>query len=648
MSDASERLARIDESAATVAENNPPPQPEFDLSVGWAAGYDGLFGGKLERSTPIEELVEVALRRGRVLLHAEGGTGKSAIVLRLLRHALAHGHLAVLLDVRRWTPPLFDEWGEAADNELYRMNLLFEHLGAQAVSEAELSLAPPSRKRVVLVDGINEVPSAVGGSILTALEAFAWRNPAAGVIATDRLARRELPSDAWQLATIEPISTATASQVLQADVPEEAAPLLRTAFFLDLAVKQGLDSTSSSRAFRHYFEQHVGLGPAQIVAAGAAAFDAYATERRRRFPFAPFRAVAGDRTTEALIESGTLILDGDEAYFIHHLYHDYLASAHLAADPEKWTSEHFDALTFKASSFDALAMALEQLDDPTRADDLLRRVYDWNFYGSAYALAKGRTLGASDVSKQMETALLTMLAERRWDVLRSTSERVTDALQIFPGETASALLDVRDLDELIAFVNQLPIEGEAFYRWRTLFSTPPGSDGDTDTIALLEGEDSLLGWTAANVLKRVRLNDEQQEYVRRLLAEAPETVRWRASHVLGAHPSAANVEALAAALHDGYHWVRYGSIRSLVEIAARDPELRSSAFERVRASLDALADDSSTIQEFERALILREPPPDWADAVEPVIEQMWAAAETIELQDHWRRVAYDVQKAASG
>jgi hypothetical protein len=198
------------------------------------------------------------------------------------------------------------------------------------------------------------------------------------------------------------------------------ASLLSTAFFLDLAAKQGLDSASSSRAFEGYFRNHAGLDQERLLAAGRAAFEAYATRKSRTFAREEFEAVAGREVLEALVGAGIVVEEEALAYFKHHLFHDYLASVYLAEDEKRWIGTSFDTITFRASSFDGLAMALEQLEDMRRADLMLRRIYDWNFYASAYALAKGRMLGSVRVSEEMEVALLAMLAERRWDPIFPT------------------------------------------------------------------------------------------------------------------------------------------------------------------------------------------------------------------------------------
>src|SRR4051812_7570794 len=82
------------------------PEPEFLFEIGLAKDHPRLLEGVFERTGGPEILAELARTTGRVLLHGEGGIGKSTIARRLLAHACAVGDLAVLVDLRRWTPSL--------------------------------------------------------------------------------------------------------------------------------------------------------------------------------------------------------------------------------------------------------------------------------------------------------------------------------------------------------------------------------------------------------------------------------------------------------------------------------------------------------------------------------------------------------------
>ncbi len=248
----------------------------------------------------------------------------------------------------------------------------------------------------------------------------------------------------------------------------------------------------------------------------------------------------------------------------------------------------------------------------------------------------------------METALLAMLAERRWDLIRATAERVTDALRLFPPGLAGRFLEVASLTELVDLVSTTVFTSPEFEQWRRLFTTRPDAEAADEMVELITDADSVTGWTVANVLKRARLNSSQQAQLRTLLNEASDaTIRWRVAHALGAHPSLETLEVLLAALSDPDQWVRYGAIRSLVEGAARDEAVRRSVFDRLADRVVSLIGDERTLEELERSLLLTKPPEDWGEAVEPVLEKLWATSETLDQQDRWRRVAYDVQRAVT-
>jgi hypothetical protein len=619
-----------------------PPKPEFSFVVAWPSDYEHLFADIYEDETDEEAILDEALRVGRVLLHGEGGTGKSTIVRRLFRRALDHDVLPVLVDMRRWDATATAAWEESRGNDSLRIDLLLR-VGEPSTNAAQLMRSDPDRRPVLMVDGLNEAPAPIPDAVLSTLDAFARRNPHAGVLITDRLVRRRLPSESWSVASI-----------VRAQLPGgEAQPpgdssLTRVAFFLDLILHEGSESTSGSRAFREYLDRHAGLRGKELLRVAHAAYEAYRSAGARTFPLRDFRATAGGASTVRLLEAGTLVRSDGIAYFRHHLFHDFLAGLWLAGSRRRWRSSIFDSLTFGASSFDVLSLALEEIERPDDADALLRSVYDWNYYGSAYALSKGRALGTIAATDSMEVALLAMLAERRWDPLLATAQRVEDALRLFPGSLAGQFLSARDLDEVIEIVEGASLAAP-FEQWRALFTTPPGAAIADELVEELTSSESLMGWTTANVLKRVQLTTHQRGYVRELLLQTDsEIVRWRAAHVLGSVPERDTAKALFEALGDRDQWVRYGAVRSLVEVAVRDDHLRGEVLSRLRDEITELVKDPKVIGEFERAILLRDPPHDWIVAVAPIIEELWGGAETLDEQDHWRQVALRVRRQAVG
>lgn len=293
-----------------------------------------------------------------------------------------------------------------------------------------------------------------------------------------------------------------------------------------------------------------------------------------------------------------------------------------------------------------LALALEEIERPDDADALLRSVYDWNYYGSAYALSKGRGLGTVVATESMELALLAMLAERRWDPLVATAKRVEDALRQFPGSKAAEFRAAPSRADVIGIIEETTLD-RSFDGWKALFPTHQGACVADEVVENLKSTESLIGWTTANVLKRVALTSEQARLVGRLLVGSTNRiVRWRAAHVLGSVDEADSVDALFVALKDPYPWVRYGAVRSLVEVASNDAQLRPGVLGRLSEVILHLADDPKVIGEFERAIVLRDPPVDWTVSLAPIIEELWGAADTLDEQDHWRDVALRVRRQA--
>jgi hypothetical protein len=648
VSDPDELSAAIADAATTVEV----PEPEFPYKVGWSPTYDALAGEEFEQVTPVETLLDDVKGRGRVILHGEAGSGKTTVLLRLFKKA-AQEMYPVFVNLRRWKPPLFEEWKVAQGNDAYRMALLLANLAEPATDEGTIQNLPGDRFRLLFIDGLNEVPEEVARGVLSAAEEFARRNPLGGVVVSDRLTRRDLPSEKWDLARLQPLDAGQVRELVPAAAFDAADPaqteLMRRPFFLNWAIQAGPTTASSAEAIEAFLQTHGDLDDAELDAAARGAFAMYESpDKSRTFDFASFTVRAGEEVARKLVAANLLEREDEFAYFAHHLYHDYLAARWLAHDQTRWDRAAFDALSFHASSFDALALALEQVREAELADELIRRIYDWNFYASAYALGKGRHLGSVLVTEKMEVALLAMLAERRWDLIRATVEAVTDALLFVPSDLARELLAAGSLEEVQRLIQQIDAEDDEYQAWRQLFLTPIGSEAPAEGVTLLADARSLLGWTAANVLRRTELTSEQQFEVRNLVERHREPrVRWRSAHALGSHPSMENAEVLAQALTDVDEWVRYGAIRAIIEEAALSPNLRGEILRLVIEAVDQIVEDSRTIGQLQRSLVLREPPMEWPDAVAPLVEALWFKAASVEAQDRWRQVAYDVQRSVA-
>jgi hypothetical protein len=609
------------------------PDPPFQFTIGWAEDYPSALTERVEQAPTSDALWERAVETGRVLLLGEGGAGKTSLMRRMWHRAHNAGLFATYVDLRRWRSELSDEW-RTADDDAWRTDLLLERLGVPPTNEAELGLVELGTQALVLIDGINEVANRDAEQLLICAEYLARHHSRAGVVVTDRLVRRENVGARWSLARLIRAETPDGT-------PEGDTRLLRNAFFLNLAIRGELEGNSASAAFLTYLRNHVGLDDSELDAAAAAAADAYRAHAGRTFDLERFRDIAGT-AADKLEQAGRLVVDPPRASFSHHLFHDTLAARWLAADEERWNPPNFNALTFHASSFDALALALEQLPDPTRVDLFVRRIYDWNYYGAAYALARARQLGDIEVSTGMHVALLAMLAERRWDPVRSTADRVEDALRLVGDELSNELLHAKDPLAVRDRIKREHLEGAVYEAWVRLFVREDDAPADDELLDALDQDESLLGWTAANVLRRAPATPAAVDHTLKVLADNPSpTIRWRAAHVLGAWPSQAAIKALRRALlRDDESDVRYGAIRSLMDIAART---RGADRDRqLRWLIDHLSDIKAMrapiLDELERAIVRFPTPPSWISSAGEVVEALYASEDDEHQRDRWRRL----------
>lgn len=610
------------------------PSPGFDFRLGWSGDYDHLFLEQFADTTGIEGVLRNARESGRVIIAARGGAGKTTVLYRLMKLALAADPLTVpvVLDLNRWKAPLYDQWKDLPENWVARTNLLLGAISPAMASVAMLEAAGARSLRILFVDGINEVSSGIAVDILAALDELVSRAPQTCVVVTDRLVRRTLRhNDRWRLGTVLPLDDEQVENLITNRFgsgqnwkasSEAERTMLKIPFFLDQLLHSGQPGRSRVSAFEKFFATHA-LKEAELDKAAHAAFSVYVNDGARTFRLVEFQAVAGPEITSRLMEAGVLRISNGTAYFGHHLQHDYFASRHLARHPEQWKPAVFDRMTFNASSFDVLALCLEQLHSPEQADHFLTLTYDWNLYGTGYALADVYEPGK--VSPEMETVVAAMLADRKWDIILATAERARDALALFPdGSLARKFLVIPEKQELYAEIAGTQSLKAWFAEWRAAFRVEEGRTLSDAEVERILDEHSIIGWTTSNVLRRVRLSDDQQSRLRDWGANGTSTVAWRIAHVFGTHPSAENRDFLLGLLTRGEFWVQYGAIRSLIQMAAHaNAKLRKSIFEQVRNLIPSLS--RGVIDELERAIFIdpARAPGDWSEHATGIIRALF-------------------------
>jgi HEAT repeat protein len=398
---------------------------------------------------------------------------------------------------------------------------------------------------------------------------------------------------------------------------------------------------SSSSRLQSYFQTHAGIYEGSLGELTRAAFELYLENGARSFRLESLERRVGPEVVASLLAAELLRLDGEFAFFSHHLLHDYLAARFVAANDRTWTADTFQSITFGANSFDTLVFALEQIPSVAAGDLFARLVFDWNPYAVAYSISEAATQDLK-VSEAMQFVLLAMLAERQFDLIAASAVRASDALAVFPSADASDFLRAGTIRDVIHIVSNRTYDTPWFRDWRELFTERSGGSVEGHAVRMIGERDSIVGWTAANVIKRLRVDEGGIREVRGYAASDSSTIRWRAAHALGAFPDDESIGVLLGLLNDADAWVRYGSIRSLVEASARGTAgLRSGIFRKLAALVAARRIDVKTLREFEKAIFLAKGkiPPDWIPAVSPVLECLFDSAESLNDHDHWAEVA---------
>jgi hypothetical protein len=441
-----------------------------------------------------------------------------------------------------------------------------------------------------------------------------------------------------------PVSQTEVDRLVQGkQIPAGAEVLLSSPFFLDKAMTGEL-RTFPLATIKELVENRGKLDPEGLSAASEAAFRAYEIDRSRTFDPVRFASVGRMDVAETLLSGGILLPAGaDRVSFMHHWVHDYLASRFVIGQPELWNFNNrhrvLDILTFGANSFDAIAFALE-LSSGDASGEFLQAVYDWNPYAAGYALAEAK-IGSDHVPDDVRLIILAMLAEKRFDRHFLSARRASDALDLLSDPDAKSMRAVTSLDGLAELISAVEPPSETFAKWRGFFTLKRDQTAPDEIVQALTLENSVIGWTAANVLKRLKMTDALVAAVLSTANHERPVVRWRAVHAMGGFTIERFVAELFIRLtQDLDENVRYGAIRSLTEVASRDAHILPAIVDGIIKHLDAVSSSPKVSGELSRAVFLSEgcAPPNWSEEISRVFyELMERAGDTTEVE-RWSKL----------
>ncbi len=634
----SDLLSQHRQEVIRIAQNfeRDIPKPSFTYKVSRSRSYAFLKEGVYDlRSQELSVLIPDAATPA-IALHGGGGTGKTRIIKSLISRLIDAELCPVLVDLRRYSIEC-EGWQERGGlGSLIRDILLAGSIPRRTARELE-RLTKKARL-VVLIDGLNEVPREARTILVDYFQGLR-REGTCYLLVTDRFGPWEF-SGTFSHAAVDKLDLNAVKAVFDSEfgagsfeqLAERLRRIYQRPFFLSLALgtrRKFEGKHMWTGIFEEFFRGQLRMTPENLDKAAKATVDAF--DKDGRFNLDKFKQTVNGNIYQALVEAEVLGREGKG--FEHHLWRDYLASRYLAQDKDAWKNSVFDVLTTFSSSLECLSLTVEQLADQGLKDTFLKMVFDWNYSAAADCIADFREDEPEprQLSPSIRSAILVAVAEKRFDAVQRTRQRANEILRDHRYQLARPFIEAKSREALMKHVIRLSGPGDWFRQWKALFTKGNGERLGTEEINLIASNDSLIGWATANLARRSILDKEGQQRVRDIYREVgksenTESVRWRVVHVLGAYSDASNVALLLkAAMYDPYHWVQYGAVRALIEIASQSgKELRELALEGLAEFIKSYSSTKLWMRrqifgEIIEAAFIRNPKPGWKEAVEPIL-----------------------------
>lgn len=582
---------------------------ELDEEIpGWTrivecANFDDAFeglGGDIAEETFINRVLQV----GRAVIVSPTGTGKTYTLKRLLRSLDGSQTLGIYQSLQEVLP---------ASGE-FKPSVIRNLIQAIVMTHPQLDV-------LLMLDGLDEVRPSDAPMVLDEVERLARAYPRLGVVVADGMNRRSLPSKDWVVFTLT-LVTSTLQSSHGVVVPLHGLYGLSSKLLADLTVDPGLVSMFGEHAF-HELRVH----PNGV------------------FGLEPLVRRVGKSALRSAESSGLIFRrTHDRASYSHRLVQLRLAADWVAASPTRWTFDSLDVLTVHHTSYEPLALLVASLS-PGERDGVVELIYDWDLYGCGYFVGIS-SLWDLGIPELWHVAVPLLLAERRFEIFESTRTQAEDCLRILRG--GSNLLTALSLEELYDLARtEAAVRGPAVAAWAQLFN---GEIDESGLLRLVAEGEPLAAWTCAAVLRRGLVSPTAVSALMLLVRHEDAVVRWRAAHVLGKaeHGRELVVPALAQLVaNDEPEFVKFGALRSLVEIAARSGEsdLRLLVRHAIQESSASVGVSVRLSTQLRRLLLISSSssPAGWAEFTAPIIEQLLIHSSSVTAQDVWRRLSAEIR-----
>lgn len=611
------------------------PDPPFSYKVSRAASYANLKEGIYDSISQDPSVLIPYVAAPTLALHGGGGTGKSTILRSLFEKFVESELYPIFIDLKRYSIGQKKPRG-SNDPEILLQDVLQDG-GAPRRTPREIELLAKECRVIAVLDGLNEVSRELRMILLDYFQSLNKKG-VCYIFVTDRFGAPEVMLEPFSHAAVDRLDKATVQRLFDSRfgageferLDQNEQELFRRPFFLSLALRTKYRFTgagSGSKIFQEFFVTQLRITEEQldqIARSTAGAFSEDGSLNSSNFR----QLIGNEEAYQTLIAAEVLNREG--LGFEHHLWRDYFVSRHLTRKEGDWIDKVFDVVTTFSSSLECLTFTVEQLSDRTRKDLFLKKVFDWNYVAAADCIAEFRE-GDPELSQGIRTAILAAIAEKRFDSVKRTRERANDILSSHKYPFADGFREAISLETLVGHVETI-VGGEGWFKeWKNLFRKGRETKLSIEETNLIASDDSLIGWTVANIARRAILDEAGQRRMREIYddavgAENRRSIRWRVVHALGAYPTDYNVKFLEGALNrDIYHWVQYGAARSLIEIASHSPVgLRDSVISELKEFINQYNPNNvwvrhQLLREVIEAAFVFKPEPGWKEAITPLM-----------------------------
>jgi Domain of unknown function (DUF4062)/NACHT domain len=625
-----------------------PARLEYDVPIGRYSSAEAILSSD-DPDAFVSDLASLVREVDVLLLHGRGGSGKSVLLRRLALEQLEQGEPYILLDLSLLTGLVAEgtEIPRLDPTDLFNRILL---CSPQPLRRSDIERWP--QPITLIVDGLNELSSAgavesAQTHIFSALHSARADYPGLKIIVADRLnARPEAERYGYTRLCLQPLAAESVRALVPGydDLPRPTREILQLPFFLNLwrGSVQG-QHMSKALLLRQALLTTGGLGDDEIARLADVAYASYA-QGSQYFDLHAIQPMA-----ERLISAGFLVLrrsttEGPRTpsalvRFSHELFHDYLAASLVANKEVAWNEDAFDALSLRAQSIESMQLALEQVPIEQRQDFLIR-IYDWSYKTAATCLAEHQRYNpAETLPPEIQTAIVGSIADRQFDVFPHTRAAAAKMLRRLPRALRQGFLITDDSvteESIRLLVGRVPSEHNWFLQWQRAFTRAKGSKASQEDLEGVLSPNSLVGWGSANAMRRMDVPPELWQRALGVLLALKNSVdqrskRWRIAHMLGRSSDEDAIEELFELLTtDEYHWVRYGAVRSLIELAWRLDAPRQDIFSRLTALVPTLSE--LCLYELSRCITVGHHDPIWMKASKPLQDALEAARQADKAQ----------------